>query len=193
MFISGDQVNQQGVYNVKLYKNGLPLTIMIDDKLPSTTNSSLVFAKAVDNVFWPALLEKAYAKIHGSYESIKSGHSSEVLRDLTGAPTFTHKTDEDNLFARIKEAANNGFLMTAGGIELKESWFKKNILRIDEQKKMDDLGIVPSHAYGLIDAVEVIDKYKRRVQLLNLRNPWGSFEWKGPWGRDCPNWTDDLK
>jgi len=47
--------------------------------------------------------------------------------------------------------------MTAGGNELKESWFKKNILRIDEQKKMDDLGIVPSHAYGLIDAVEVID------------------------------------
>ena len=83
--------------------------------------------------------------------------------------------------------------MTAGGIELKESWFKKNILRIDEQKKMDDLGIVPSHAYGLIDAVEVIDQHNKKIQLVKLRNPWGSFEWKGTWGRKCLNWTENLK
>ena len=77
---------------------------MIDDKLPSKKYyniSSLVFAKAVENVFWPALLEKAYATIHGSYESIESGQSSEVLRDLTGAPAYTHQTDEENLFAMI--------------------------------------------------------------------------------------------
>ena len=103
MFISGDQVNPQGVYNIKMYKNGLPLTVMIDDKLPcSTTNNKLVFTKAVDNVLWPALLEKAYAKIHGSYERIKSGHSSDVLRDLTGAPTFSHKTDDENIFYKLR-------------------------------------------------------------------------------------------
>lgn len=46
---------------------------------------------------------------------------------------------------------------------------------------MEDLGIVPSHAYGLLDAVELIDKFNKRFQLLKLRNPWGSFdgEWKG--------------
>lgn len=74
----------------------------------------MVFAKAVDDVFWPALLEKAYAKIHGSYESIESGQSSEVLRDLTGAPAFTHKTNEENLFTMIKDSTNKGFLMTTG-------------------------------------------------------------------------------
>ena len=26
-----------------------------------------------------------------------------------------------------------------------------------------------------------------------MRNPWGSFEWKGTWGRKCLNWTENLK
>ena len=95
-------MNPQGVYNISLFKNGLPLTVMVDDKLPTTTNGSLVFAKAVNNILWAVLLEKAYAKIHGSYEAIKSGHSSDVLRDLTGAPTFTLKLDDENVFYKLK-------------------------------------------------------------------------------------------
>jgi calpain-15 len=32
------------------------------------------------------LLEKAYAKVYGSYEKIESGLAGHALRDLTGAP-----------------------------------------------------------------------------------------------------------
>ncbi len=38
----------------------------------------------VNGAFWPLLLEKAFAKIYHSYESLEFGDSSEVLRDLTG-------------------------------------------------------------------------------------------------------------
>jgi hypothetical protein len=32
------------------------------------------------------MLEKAYAKIYGSYHSIKGGLTGNAIRDLTGAP-----------------------------------------------------------------------------------------------------------
>lgn len=33
-------------------------------------------------------MEKAWAKIHGSYDVIIGGYGAENLRDLTGAPSF---------------------------------------------------------------------------------------------------------
>jgi len=30
-------------------------------------------------------------------------------------------------------------------------------------------------------------------KLLNVRNPWGSFEWDGDWADNSPLWTNDMK
>lgn len=38
------------------------------------------------------ILEKAWAKVFGSYEKIEAGSSREVLRALTAAPTLCLKT-----------------------------------------------------------------------------------------------------
>lgn len=48
------------------------------------------------------ILEKAWAKIHGSYERIVSGMSKEVMRDLTGAPSYEYETNEQGLFEKLE-------------------------------------------------------------------------------------------
>ena len=43
-------------------------------------------AKGYDNEIWPILLEKAHAKVHGSFQRIEGGFTGEAWSDLTGAP-----------------------------------------------------------------------------------------------------------
>ena len=72
--------------------NQLPLAPPKSGKATTTTsgnNGEYVFkyAKSVDSQLWAPLLEKAYAKIHGSYKAISGGWIAEALFDLTGWPT----------------------------------------------------------------------------------------------------------
>ena len=49
-------------------------------------------------------------------------------------------------------------------------------------------GLIPGHAYSVIKA----DEYKG-IKLLQIRNPWGSFEWDGDWSDTSPLWTYEFK
>lgn len=44
-----------------------------------------MFASCTDsNEFWLSIVEKAFAKLHGSYEALGGGHALEAFVDLTG-------------------------------------------------------------------------------------------------------------
>jgi len=73
-----------------MYKNGIYHEIVLDDHFPCSGGRPK-FSKAYKNyVCWVTILEKAWAKLHGSYERIVSGMSFNVMRDLTGAPSYEY-------------------------------------------------------------------------------------------------------
>lgn len=150
-----------------------------------------IYSKANGHELWVLLLEKAFAKYNGSYATLASGKPFEALIDLTGAPwyefRFTDKVVQTNiangsLFRRLMQFDQQGFIMTitTPGLDTQS---------MSTERNGPESGILPGHAYTLIDAAQL----SNGVQLLNIRNPWGNFEWTGDWSDTSPLWTDALK
>lgn len=78
---------QLGLYTLRLYKHGQWINVDIDDALPFDKEYSPLTCSGEywPNYAWPALVEKAYAKLHGCWQALGGGgHVEEVLTDLTG-------------------------------------------------------------------------------------------------------------
>jgi len=55
------------------------------------------------------------------------------------------------------------------------------------------LGLVTGHAYSILSDHTVTLSNGKSVDLVRIRNPWGTGEWKGDWGDSSKLWTPDLK
>uniref|UniRef100_A0A8C8SVC4 Calpain-3 n=1 Tax=Pelusios castaneus TaxID=367368 RepID=A0A8C8SVC4_9SAUR len=145
--------------------------VVIDDCLP-TYNNQLVFTKSSQrNEFWSALLEKAYAKLHGSYEALKGGNTTEAMEDFTGGVTefYEIKDAPKDIYKIMKHAIDRGSLMACS---------------IDYETRMT-CGLVKGHAYS----VTATSFKAGKIKLVRLRNPWGQVEWKGAWSDSSDEWN----
>ncbi|CAE7408386.1 Capn15, partial [Symbiodinium sp. CCMP2456] len=94
LFRGETTTHRSGRYEVQLFLEGQWTTVVVDDQLPCIGSaaqrrpdgSGLAFSRAKDRQLWVPLVEKAYAKAHGSYKAISGGSVAEALLDLTGAP-----------------------------------------------------------------------------------------------------------
>lgn len=94
--------NPEGIYRLRICKGGRWQEVTIDDYFPCEPFGDPIFTRCVNNEIWPILLEKAYAKIHGSYYMIKGGFVNEALIDLTGCPTSCYTLSDDYVKLFIK-------------------------------------------------------------------------------------------
>jgi len=176
--LSGD--SYCGVVHFSFWRFGEWVDIYIDDRLP-TRDGQLVFAHCdTPQEFWVALIEKAYAKLHGSYEAIEGGQTMDALVDLTGGLAERHeiKGVDPSIYKLILTANKAGSFIACSR---KGDWKSSN--------QADANGLVAGHAYTVTDAVKVRHKMGTE-KLLRIRNPWGNeTEWKGSWSDNDENWN----
>ena len=84
MFIN-DEINEFGCYMIAFYMNGVKRIVLVDDWIP-TRYGKPAFAKGVDNECWVILLEKAWAKLNGTYCRSESGNASWSCFHTLGVP-----------------------------------------------------------------------------------------------------------
>ena len=108
------EINEAGCYAVSLFVNGERRTVVVDDYFPYDSHKETwAFSRPSEdkvsgtNVkeIWVLILEKAWAKVFGSYQRIEAGTAGEAFYPLTGCPHkyFIHSdcSNLDRLFSTI--------------------------------------------------------------------------------------------
>ncbi|KAM9564855.1 calpain-13 isoform 3-T4 [Guaruba guarouba] len=173
----GFQNDYAGIFHFRFWQYGDWVDVVIDDRLPFLNGRYLSVHPRTSNEFWPSLLEKAYAKLQGSYQHLHGGYPSDALVDFTGGVQvqFSLKDPPPDLHEILKAAGKSHCLMgcsTSG-----------QLMRNIELKN----GIVQGHAYTVTGAEKI--RYKNSwIHIIRIWNPWGHGEWKGAWSDNSPQW-----
>uniref|UniRef100_A0A8C4DZT5 Calpain 5a n=2 Tax=Dicentrarchus labrax TaxID=13489 RepID=A0A8C4DZT5_DICLA len=184
-----------GIFHFRFWRFGEWVDVVIDDRLP-TVNGELVYCHStVKNMFWSALVEKAYAKMYGCYEALDGGNTADALMDFTGGVSEPmdlrekmFKEDEeqrDKVFDRVLKVHNRGGLIS-GSIRATSA---------ADMKARLDCGLVKGRAYTVTDVRRVILGHSLlayfksdKLTMIRMRTPWGQGEWNGPWSVGSEEW-----
>jgi hypothetical protein len=184
-----------GAYRVTFNKNGWWRSVLVDSYLPVSAGKLKYAKSAVDPAeIWPAILEKAYAKLHGSYAKICSGDPLHALQDMTGFSTSRFDealVDESNkskveLFDDLVRGIAAGYTVICNtpGSDPRSKDGKNAPLTAEYA----EVGLVTGHAYTIIDA-----KYfeNMNLRIVKVRNAWGrGLEWNGDWNDNDSKWEE---
>ena len=176
------EYNPDGYYTLVLFIDGEYKTIYLDDYFPCLKGTNIPYFTKVNNFsFWPLLLEKAWAKINGSYQNALSGWPNDIFRAFTGfaCEELNHSEETPERIWRIIKTVkeNNGIICTSTKIG----------------EGINEVGLIPGISYSVINAVEVEDEKNRKIFLLKLRNDLGNSVWNGDWSENSVYWTDNIK
>jgi len=193
------EITPDGNYSLKLFdhKTDKFIEVLVDEFIPCNGEGKPVFAHPHGNEIWVPLLEKAVAKLFGSYSNLVGGYAGTAFRTFTGEKNvflwlksipkqswrklylcpdeldlFKSTSEEHNHhdFFRIMQQADQRNFISAAMIE------ESGVDRTD--------GLVERHVYSVLHVTEV-----EGIKLVCLRNPWGDdHEWNGDWSDKSNMW-----
>lgn len=190
-----DEKNQYaGIFRFQFWRFGETVDVVIDDRLP-TRDGKLVFLHSKrKNEFWSSLLEKAYAKLFGDYESLGSGHPSDALVDFTGG--VSEKLDIAAM--SLKEAIDIKAFFNKMETACDEKALINCHIRVSTKSLIGSEGphgLVVGQGYNItmVKSVEVKKSLQASVgaqtlQMVRLYNPWPEKDYTGPWSDTSKEW-----
>lgn len=212
-----DKVSTDGKYDISLYDASKRdwITVTIDDFIPCSEkkwyeNSRPLFAQPHENEMYILLLEKAFAKMSGSYGKLSGGYPALGWMALTGCEDlhFWGKNPNGNAWTKRLAATNKireepwNFqkMWVKGTSEVNENDKMFEFLAECDQKnyvmsaaiigkvmeKAREDGLIERHAYTMIQVY-----HNENIRLVQLRNPWGNnHEWNGDWSDTSSKWKE---
>ena len=89
----------------------------LDDRLPTNNGELFLLHSSDRNEFWTALLEKAYAKLNGSYQALDGGYIHRALIDFTGGiceAIDLKEQDPHEIFRQMLKSYKKSAVMACG-------------------------------------------------------------------------------
>lgn len=143
--------NPKGLHVIRFYKGGKNKITYIDDRFPCDSQGGSIFCQTLSDgkytELWPIMLEKAFSKIHKSYEGIDGGRPEQALVDLTNGTSqvisfnskeFKQMKNDGSFWETIHKSCDEGHLLAASSNGTSDT-------------VQSDLGIVQGHAYSILD------------------------------------------
>jgi len=216
------EYNDVGKYHVRLWDGrvGKWVTVTVDDRIPVKPGTKeTVFMHPNGCELWAILLEKAFAKFVGSYGALDGGLAVWAWHAMTGDNVYDFKKRPNGSWIRrdlvflnkkkgLEARCDVGYLPNDD--EIDEEDFFGVLLKYSskgavlgaarmvsgaEREEKNSEGLVAGHQYSILDVRRVGTSMVRTGgrKMIKLRNPWGTFEWKGAWSDGSREWDDHPK
>lgn len=203
-----------GIFRFRFYRFGQWVEVVVDDYLPlySTQKQTdlenlfphdqaehrrLVFGRSNnEDEWWCSLMEKAYAKLCGSYQALEIGSPEDALVDLSGSiPERLDLTDEK----LVQQIGTEGFCEMLKRAREQNSLMSASLAPLQDETAGDVLpnGLIIGHSYSIdgLHRLSFGSWNKTIVNLIKLHNT-ADREWNGPWSATSALWkhvADSVK
>jgi len=228
------ELSPRGKYKVRLYDVKIDewTIITIDDFVPCVKDRSLyskdgvarrpsglpatLYARPNGHEIWAMMLEKAVAKLMGSYAALEGGFTELGIVMLTGRPAWRYEKKPSGEVREWKRSDLEMYKGKGGSVTPipKFQYGVKDVVQDDDglfkilelysrhgslmccggiAPAAASVGLVSKHAYSLLEVARAgekgpMDRHVRR--FAKIRNPWGDGEWKGKWSDGSKEWEE---
>lgn len=205
---SVDQDGLKGQHSIRICFSGIWNTVKIDGFVPCYPDSGPLFMKSHSNELWQMLLQKAYAKVLGTYDALRTETAQNVLRNLTGSPvevlsrecrSTVQMVRDNTLWPVLKDYSLSGYLMSLSipTLDINRTALEQNQnqnLDQNQNQNIDqnldrnrDQNTTAHQAgrrmsglrAGYTYAILRTEETLGGIRLFELRNPWGESEGDG--------------